>query len=239
VIRHSASRAQAGFTLVEMLLAVTLMSLLMGLAYGGFRAATRASASGQDLLEQTGKLRITHQFIRRQLNQMLPLAFQVEVDDQEDRVVFLGDSRRIQYVAPMPGYLGTGGPQVQVMEAVNGAQGVDLQFSHALLQDFLPERLYDRDPVVLLRDLEFAEFQFLGRDETGAVTGWTTSWDEPTVLPVAVRLEVEFGEGSRVTWPLLATGIKVDEAAVRQTTDTRDYSDTIRDLIRTRRKENE
>ena len=36
---------QTGFTLVELLLAVTLMSILLGLAYGGLRAATRASNS--------------------------------------------------------------------------------------------------------------------------------------------------------------------------------------------------
>ena len=64
-----------GFTLVELLLAVTLMATLLALAYSGLRAATAASERGQQMLEQSGRLRITHQFIRRQFNLMLPLAF--------------------------------------------------------------------------------------------------------------------------------------------------------------------
>ena len=37
------SRAARGFTLVELLLAMTLMSMLLALAYGGLRASTRAT----------------------------------------------------------------------------------------------------------------------------------------------------------------------------------------------------
>ena len=37
----------------------------------------------------------------------------------------------------MPGYLGAGGPQVQLIEVVNGDDGeLLIQFSHALLQGF-------------------------------------------------------------------------------------------------------
>ena len=76
-------RSQSGFTLVELLLAITLMAMLLSLAYGGLKAATRASANGQALLEESGKVRITHQFIRRQLNQMQPLPFDI-ADDADD-----------------------------------------------------------------------------------------------------------------------------------------------------------
>lgn len=228
------SRRSAGFTLVELLLAVTLMSLLMALAYGGFSAATKASISGQVLLEQTGKLRITHQFVRRQLNLMLPLNFESSASGDGELVMFVGDSRRIQFVGPMPGYLGQGGPQVQVMELVEGDQGLELAFSHAVWEGFLPEWIHERPPVVLLEGLEFAAFEFLGRDEEGMMGAWQGSWEHTTTLPVAVRLDVNLGDESRVTWPVMTAGIRLDEEAVRQAADVRDYSDTIRDLIRNR-----
>lgn len=237
--RRPGSASGAGFTLVELLLAVTLMSLLMAMAYGGFRAATRASSSGQALLEETSKLRITHQFVRRQLNQMLPLQFATSEDPEAEPSMFLGDGRRIQFVASMPGYLGQGGPQVQVMEVVEGDDGLQLLFSHALLQGFAPEQLYDREPVVLLTGLEYAEFEFLGLDENERISAWAGFWETPEILPVAVRLDVGLGEDSRVTWPLLAAGVRLDEDAVRRTADVRDYSETIRDLIRNREKRQE
>ena len=69
------TRNAKGFTLVELLLAVTLMSILLALTYTGLRAATRSSERGEQILAAGGELRAAHQFMRRQLNQMLPLPF--------------------------------------------------------------------------------------------------------------------------------------------------------------------
>ena len=230
--RDLAPARSAGFTLVELLLAVTLMSLLLALAYGGFKAATQASQRGQLLLEETGKLRITHQFIRRQLNQMLPLEFLREGDEDELPVQFTGNAQRIEFVAPMPGYLGSGGPQVQRMEVLPEEGHLALWFSHALYEGYSPELMYERDPVLLLDGLEFAQFEFLGYDENGELGSWTTNWEDGSVLPLAVRLDVGMPEGSKVTWPVLLTGVRVDEMAVRQVADVREYRDAVRDMIR-------
>jgi general secretion pathway protein J len=229
----------SGFTLVELLLAITLMSILLGLTYSGLRAATRSSEQGEKLLAAGGELRASHQFIRRQLNQMLPLPFAISEDAAELRIVFEGDARHIKYVAPMPGYLGTGGPQVQLVEIVNGDDGEQIvQFSHALLQDFEDEFLYDRDPVILLEKVDSAGFEFLGRDEEGELTGWTTSWDQPDVLPVAVRLDLAFQEDLNLRWPDLAAGVRIDAQAIQGVlgrSGARTYEQSIKDLIKGKR----
>ena len=205
-----------GFTLVELLLAITLMSILLGLTYSGLRAATRSSERGEELLAAGGELRAAHQFMRRQLNQMLPLPFAVTEGNEEIRVVFEGEANSIRYVAPMPGYLGSGGPQVQLLEVVDGDDGdYVVQFSNALLQGFEEDHLFDRDPVILLEGVASADFEFLGRDEEGEVTGWTNSWDQLDILPVAVRLNLEFSEGLNLRWPELVAGVKVDAQAVQ------------------------
>ncbi|MGA9572674.1 MAG: prepilin-type N-terminal cleavage/methylation domain-containing protein [Lysobacterales bacterium] len=239
-INRAAKRSTAGFTLVELLLAITLMSILLALTYSGLHAATRSSQHGEEILAASGELRAAHQFIRRQLNQMLPLSFAVTDDAEAIRIVFEGDARRIEYVAPMPGYLGAGGPQVQLLEVVNGDNGeLVLQLSHALLQGFTDDRLSERDPVILLEGVSSAGFEFLGRDEEGELTGWSTTWDQLDKLPVAVRLDVEFSEGLNLRWPDLAAGVRVDEQALQGlggnlTRPT--YEQSIQDLIKGRKK---
>ena len=238
-LKNTPSRSVAGFTLVELLLAITLMSILLGLTYTGLRAATRSSLRGEQILAAGGELRASHQFIRRQLNQMLPLSFAETDDVQALRIVFEGDAQHIKFVAPMPGYLGTGGPQVQLVEVVNGEDDeLVIQFSHALLQGFTEDRLHDRDPVILLERVNSAGFEFLGRDEEGELTGWTTYWDQQDILPVAVRLDLEFSEGLNLHWPDLAAGVRVDEQALQGVVGNMakpNYEQTIKDLIKDRK----
>ena len=224
-------RHAAGFTLVELLLAITLMSILLGLTYSGLRAATRATERGEILLAASGEMRAAHQFVRRQLNQMLPLPFDVADDAEESRIVFAGDAKRIQFVAPMPGYLGAGGPQVQLLELANGDDDRVLQFSHALLQGFDQQRMFERDPVILLNGVESAVFEFLGRDEEGELTGWTSNWDQQSVLPVAVRLNLEFSGGLRILWPELVAGVRVDEQMISGGAAAKTYEKSIRELL--------
>ncbi len=227
----SISPLQKGFTLVELLLAITLMSMLLALAYGGLRAAIRTTETGQKQLEESGNIRITHQFVRRQLNQMQPLPFSVATDADETMIIFEGNSRRIQFVAPMPGYLGQGGPQVQYLELVNGAEGLDLIFSHQLLQGYDPAFPIERDPIVLMEGIQEARFEFLAKDEAGELIGWTGSWDTPDLLPVAVSLDIELGEDSRAYWPLLMAGVKVDALATAQTGARSKFTDTMSSII--------
>jgi len=235
MFNNSSAQRSAGFTLVELLLAITLMSILLGLTYTGLRAATQSSQRGELLLAAGGELRASHQFIRRQLNQMLPLPYAVTEDTEEFRIVFEGDAKHIQYVAPMPGYLGAGGPQVQLIEIVNAGDGeLLIQFSHALLQGFEESRLMDRDPVILLKGVSSAGFEFLTEDEEGELIGWTASWDQQNILPIAVRLDLEFTGELNMQWPDLAAGVRVDASALRAgggVSGAASYQQSIKNLI--------
>jgi general secretion pathway protein J len=230
----SRSRRGAGFTLVELLLALTLLSMLLALAYGGLRAATRATDRGQDILEDSSRIRMAHQFIRKQLNQISPLAFE-ESEDGAERTVFIGEEKRIRFVAPMPGYLGFGGPQVQELAIVRGQNGLEIELLHALLQGFEEELLYERDPIPLVGRIENAHFSFLGLDETGELTGWLPTWDQPDTLPKSIALDIEFTEDVYIHWPLLTASVRVDQSALTELAPGQlgqpTYSTTIKNLI--------
>lgn len=223
----------AGFTLVELLLAITLMSILLGLTYSGLRAASRSTQRGEIILAAAGEMRAAHQFVRRQLNQMMPLTFAVADDANGTRIVFAGNEQAIQFVSPMPGYLGSGGPQVQLLELADNENGGVLQISHALLQTYMEGDSFDREPVVLLENIHSAGFEFMGRDEQGGMTGWMPSWEQVGVLPVAVRLNVEFSdEEVQMYWPHLVAGVRVDELASQTGARSNDtYRRKVQELI--------
>lgn len=237
---HGQHRRRGGFTLVELLLALGLMSMLLALAYGGLRAATRAADRGQTILQDSGRIRMAHQFVRKQLNQMTPLVF-YESEDRAERMVFMGSADRIRFVAPMPGYLGFGGPQVQELAIERGDGGLELVLYHALLQGFEESFLYENLPIPLLGKIERAEFSFLARDESGALTPWTTSWVETGMLPASVALEIEFVEDVYIQWPLMTAAVRIDPSALADLAGGQAaepaYGASIRDMINRRKNE--
>jgi general secretion pathway protein J len=233
-----------GFTLVELLLAVTLLSMLLALTYGGLQAATRTTDRGQKILQESGRLRMAHQFVRKQINQAIPLGFNQQDDtaaamgEPPLTEVFFGSGESIRFVGPMPGYLGFGGPQVQELNIVDGDEGLELVLTHALLQGFEDASLDERDPIVLLDHIASAEFSFLARDEEGEIAGWLSDWEETAKLPVAVALNIEFEEGVYADWPLLVAAVKVDASAVSELGGDDSYQSAVRELIEKRRQQN-
>jgi len=230
----------AGFTLVELLLAMTLLSMLLALAYGGLHAATHATDRGQEILEESGRLRMAHQFVRKQLNQAIPLAF-VQADQSqptsEEPEVFLGSDRSVRFVGPMPGYLGFGGPQVQQLSIVPGENGLELVLEHALLQGFEESELTLAEPIMLIDHIAYAQFQFLGFDEDNQLQSWTSNWEEAGKLPEAVALDIEFEEGSYTEWPLMVAAVKIDPGVV-EAAGGDSYESSIRQLIEKRKRRN-
>jgi len=223
---------------VELLLAITLMSILLALAYGGLRASTRTTDRGQIVLEESSRMRMAHQFVRKQLNQMLPLAYEQD-EEKKERKLFEGSRQNIRFVGPMPGYLSFGGPQVQELSIVPGEHGQALILSHALLQGFEETRLYERDPILLIDHIEDAWFSFLGVDEYGELTGWSQDWADPETLPKAVSLEITFEGDMVLKWPMLTAAVRIDASALQDLAGTQGLrGTTVQELIKQRRNKN-
>ena len=204
---------QAGFTLIELLLATALIALIMAMAYGGFRASVRASSSGEELIEETNRLRVVHQFLRRQIAHARPLI----IEEDEDMLIrFLGESERVRFVAPMPGYLGFGGPYVQELRLERGDEGVDLVFAFAMLNGYEPGDLDREPPVTLLEDVGRVEFEFLGFDEDGESVFWDSFWETPEQVPLSVSLRLGMERDNGLFFPDLVTPVIIDSGGSRQ-----------------------
>ncbi|MBD8526450.1 prepilin-type N-terminal cleavage/methylation domain-containing protein [Pseudomarimonas arenosa] len=195
--------AQSGFTLLEILLSVALLSLIITLAYGSLRVAARASASGERLIERSEELRATQGFMRRQFMQVMITPFERPGDgDALNEKRFEGSADAARFVAPMPGYLSRGGAHVQELALVRDANGYSLQFRFSQLNGFDAEQGIpaDVEPVVLMDGLADARFEFRGVIE-GELSDWSSDWEEPWQLPAFVRLLVEFPQGDARKWP--------------------------------------
>ena len=191
-------RAARGFTLLEVLIAITLLALLMAMAFGTLRGAVGATRSGERLISWTNQTRTVQEFLRRQLGHAMAIPFERLEDIGENRV-FEADRSELRFVAPMPGHLSNGGPHVQWITIA----GDQLLFDHSQLNGFDPldpKANNPRDPVLLMEGFASAHFEYRGLNEEGELDDWTPDWENVQQLPLLVRVVVEFEEETR-NWP--------------------------------------
>ena len=189
-------RGHRGFTLLEVVVAMSLMAVMLALSLGTLRGATGATARAEATAQRDERLRAVQGLLRRQVGAALPMAMAIDPQSGEAQV-WRGEARELEFVAAMPGYLSRGGPHVQTLELV----GDRLQFQHAMLT---PDGPLDpeREPTVLLDGIEEAAFSYRSFDDTGRPGPWQDEWPHPSTLPPVVRLKVRFKDEAR-RWPEL------------------------------------
>lgn len=195
----------AGFTLLEVLAALVLLALLLVGVYSGIRTASHSVRSGTAAIERIDQVRSAQQFLRRELAQSMLQP--IGRTDRGEPVYFEGSAREMRYVAPLPGYLGKLGPQLQRLQLVDdGHGGLRLELSLALLppDGEAPQPL--GEPQVLLDQIKSGGFSYRGVDAQDAVVPWSPAWPDGPRLPQLVRIELE--AAGTVAWPSLEVPLR-------------------------------
>jgi general secretion pathway protein J len=203
-----------GFTLLEVLMSIMLLAVLLAGAYSGIQTSVKAIHSGERLIERVDRVRTVQEFLRRQISRILPLPYDQTLDRS---FVFEGDRAYMRFVAPMPGYLSHGGPYVQTLALTPGDGGLRLVFSGAMLNGFdaKQEKTAERDPVVLLDHIREGSFAYRMLDDQGQLTQWSSNWDDPTITPLMIQIDLVMQNGQQVYWPTLAVPLMLDSGAIR------------------------
>lgn len=197
----------AGFTLLEVLASLVLLALLLVGVYSGIRTATHSVRSGTAAIERIDQIRSAQQFLRRELAQSL--AQPLGRTDHGEPVFFVGSAREMRYVAPLPGYLGKLGPQLQRLQLVDdGHAGLRLELSLALLPpDGSPPQPLG-EPQVLLDHVSAGSFAYRGVDSQGVAVPWSASWADGRLLPQLVRIQLQ--AAGRIEWPQLDVPLRAN-----------------------------
>ncbi|WP_249675929.1 prepilin-type N-terminal cleavage/methylation domain-containing protein [Pseudomonas abieticivorans] len=183
-------KRQQGFTLLEILVVLSLLAVLLMLVGGAIVGASRAVAKAERYTVRLDEMRATQNFLRRAIGQALPLDFPRPGSGQ--RVVFLGSAQALSFIAPMSSSLGGGLQLHQVM-----LHGRQLQVSFA-----------GGEPQVLLHQVRDLQLAYRGYTPTGQGTGWVSAWPWPARLPQAVRIEAQV-DGA-VPWVTQSVSLRLD-----------------------------
>ncbi len=175
-------RVERGFTLLEILVVLSLLAVLLALVGGAIVGANRAVVKAERFTTALDETRAAQNFLRRAVSGALPLDY--ARGGAKQRVVFGGSAQQLEFVAPLPSSLG-GGVYLHTLALHQGRLQVD----------FAELRGRDLQPLgqsqVLLRGVESLNISYRGYSPKGELTGWLPNWPWPTRLPRSVRIDAE------------------------------------------------
>lgn len=208
------SPRQTGFTLLELVVAITLMGVVLVLLYSGLRLGLNGWDNGEARAEATNRLRLVEEFLRRQLAQSMTV-YQTnnrqenwqenrqenrQENQQENVVVFTGQADRIEFIAPMLAQLGQGGLYRVRIEVGDGRLWI--RWRPYLPAD--PNAGEERE-TVLLEKVSSVEWAYFGAErDDDSQPQWRSEWTSSKRRPKLVRLNLTV-QGA--PWPDLVVAL--------------------------------
>lgn len=199
----NARRRNAGFTLLELTIALLLLALMAAVLAGSVRLAARSWDGGEAKATQIAGMRQSGEFLRAQLAAEFPLRMKKAVGQP---LMFGGERNEMRYAAALAPRVAEGGVWYFRLAVVRDGDKSQLVQERVIPDpDLVAEPAFaGADRSVLADGIREVTFGYFGRDASIALDGeptWRDRWDDRDRLPILVRIDVAPEKGP--PWPRL------------------------------------
>jgi general secretion pathway protein J len=193
-LRNSRRRLGAGFTLVEMLIAIVILGLLMTSAFGALRLGGKSWEQGIRYADNTEALRSSSDFMRRQFTQLQPLSWH---DGERTVIAFSGNASSVRFVSPAPAALDSAGLLLMTLSINSGKESTTVSIGTGII-DPGSDSWFSAAPSrqnTVLTGLESATLEYFGKIDDQDRLAWHSNWPQEAIYyPRAVRLSTSTPE---------------------------------------------
>ena len=186
--------APSGFTLLELMLSLTILGVVLLIIFGALRIGTRAWEKG----EKDVAIEQRQRAVLSLMQQQIASACLYEIKLGDDPFYFKGSEDTMEFVSRssiVPGSL-TGVVYVKYMIRKADGEGKNRLMLYEkdagfLKEDDLGARVTE-DFFTLISDVQNLQFEYLKETENEGETAWQTSWepseDKEKGMPLAVKI---------------------------------------------------
>ena len=195
---------QAGFTLLELLVSITIMALLGATMAAGVRFGINAWQAGAAQTEALMTGRSLHSLMHGQLS---TARLRLLRGPGRDAVAaFWGEPDRLQFLGSLPQVVPHGNDMLlEYRLTATGALAFSWRASGEDRQAETPTR-----PEKLLENVDRLRFRYYGRSAGGPVASWHDRWMDRDRLPALIRVEVTPESGELWRLPPFVVAIETE-----------------------------
>lgn len=199
-----------GFTLIEVMIAITLLGVIVVLLFGSLRIAGKSWSTGEDKIARVNQKAVVYQFFKRHLTSIRPLPMPKRDDPlgrETTEQAFQGQAQRLQFVAALPAASTRKGLQMFTIQPDPRSTAI-IQVALRPYRETGDEFDVAEPPVVLLENVAAFKFAYFGNTEEGGEKVWRDEWLEADRLPSLVKISIALKD--RSYWPDMVFALRIN-----------------------------
>jgi general secretion pathway protein J len=195
-----------GFTLIEVLIAMTMLSIMMVLLFTSLKICADSWEKGESKITDVNEMAVVYNFFQRDLSVAKPL-WNVTSAEEEKTFSFQGSSQSLQFVSAFPASANRSGLQ---LFSLNLSEDNNEQVIIVTLVPFIritKDEQLDNEEVTLIRHVSDFTLAYFGSADGISESAWTDEWLNKEALPRLVKINIQLDNG--IYWPAMIIDLKV------------------------------
>ena len=196
-----------GFTLIEVLIAMTLLSIMVVLLFSSLKICADSWEKGESKITDVNEVAVVYNFFQRHLSEAKPLWNDLSSEEEERTFSFQGKAQSLQFISAFPASAGRSGLQLFSLDLQEEDND---QVIKVTITPFFPVSEgseWHKEDVTLIKHVNDFSLTYFGSDDGVSEGSWEEEWLDKEVLPRLVKINIKLENG--IFWPEMIIDLKI------------------------------
>jgi general secretion pathway protein J len=196
-----------GFTLIEVLIAMTLLSIMVVLLFSSLKICADSWEKGESKITDVNEVAVVYNFFQRHLSEAKPLWNDLSSEEEERTFSFQGKAQSLQFISAFPASAGRSGLQLFSLDLQEEDND---QVIKVTITPFFPVAEgseWQKEDVTLIKHVNDFSLAYFGSDDGVSEGSWEEEWLDKEVLPRLVKINIKLENG--IFWPEMIIDLKI------------------------------
>ena len=200
---------QNGFTLVELIIALLILSMVSVLCASAFRFGVRVWDTVSKETQKTDTIQAVHGFLQNSISRAL-LQDQTDADESQLESFFTGSTKRLKYISYAPKYSPNNYLYKYDIYFNRDDQSLELTYHPFNIN----RNIQGASKSTILKGIKDVKFAYFSGYEDRRGNQWALKWNEDYALPLLVKVNIAFHD-NKITWPELVIQMRNGPYVIR------------------------